>query len=286
MSDPHRLLDGEASELERALLRAARDDGPAPEARALLAATLGIAVGSASATAAATTTAAAIKAASAGSAASGSGAFGSAVLLKWLAVGVASGVLAVGGAAVVERASSAPPPETAIPAGPRALATATEAPRAAVASIAVSGAAAPDLAPLEIADSPPPPAIASAPVTRETARAPASTQVAEPALSPLAEETALLDRARASLTARDGSAALAALAEHDRRFASGSLAPEALVVRVEALLLSGRRADAERVGERFLASHPTSPLGRRIRSLLGTPAQPPAGGALEPRSTP
>jgi len=63
--------------------------------------------------------------------------------------------------------------------------------------------------------------------------------------SPLALEQALLDRALKSLRKqRDAKAALALLAEHARRYPGSELAPEAAMLRVEALLHLGRRAHA------------------------------------------
>jgi hypothetical protein len=297
MSEPRRLLDGEASEFERTLLGAAREDGPSPGARARLAASLGVAAGVAGVAATAGTASAAVKTASAGAAAvaggavaggaaSGGAALGSALVLKWLAIGIAGGALAVGGAAAVGRGSS-PSPAASTDAS-RAV-VAHEAPRLVEARGASTGTPpsaveAPENIPPSAVEAPAP-SSSTAPAAPPSARAPVASAAAEP--SPLAEETALLDRARAALAAHDGPGALAALAEHDRRFASGALGPEALVVRVEALVASGRRVEAERAGERFLASHPSSPHARRIRSLLGRQAEDaPAGGAVEPAPAP
>jgi hypothetical protein len=46
------------------------------------------------------------------------------------------------------------------------------------------------------------------------------------------------------------------------------LAPEATVLRIEALLESGDRAQASALAERFETSNPKSPYTERIRSIL------------------
>jgi hypothetical protein len=44
--------------------------------------------------------------------------------------------------------------------------------------------------------------------------------------------------------------------------------PEASVVRIEALIARGDRAQAEQLGRSFLATHPESPLSVRVRAML------------------
>jgi hypothetical protein len=87
------------------------------------------------------------------------------------------------------------------------------------------------------------------------------------AASSLDQEIAWLEPARRALQANDGRQALAALdqaAPHVRLLAS-----EAALLRVEALLLSGRRAEAERLARPFLERHASSPHAERLRRLLG-----------------
>lgn len=87
------------------------------------------------------------------------------------------------------------------------------------------------------------------------------------AASSLDQEIAWLEPARRSLQANDGQQALAALdqaAPHVRLLAS-----EAALLRVEALLLSGRRTEAERLAQPFLDRHASSPHAERLRRLLG-----------------
>ncbi|HEY6723838.1 MAG TPA: hypothetical protein VI197_07390, partial [Polyangiaceae bacterium] len=87
------------------------------------------------------------------------------------------------------------------------------------------------------------------------------------AASSLDQEIAWLEPARRALQANDGRQALTALdhaAPHVRLLAS-----EAALLRVEALLLSGRRAEAERLARLFLERHASSPHAERLRRLLG-----------------
>jgi outer membrane protein assembly factor BamD (BamD/ComL family) len=84
----------------------------------------------------------------------------------------------------------------------------------------------------------------------------------------LAEEVAALDRVR-RLAAADPEQALRLLDEYDQRFPGGDLAPEALVLRIEALVRGGERARAETLARSFLSNHPRSPHAKRIRTIVG-----------------
>ena len=103
--------------------------------------------------------------------------------------------------------------------------------------------------------------------------APGAVPVADPAASEqgtsLDQEIAWLEPARRALQARDGHGALAAVEQatpHVRLLAS-----EAALMRVEALLLVGRRAEAERLAQPFLERHSSSPHAQRLRQMLGRP---------------
>lgn len=85
----------------------------------------------------------------------------------------------------------------------------------------------------------------------------------------LSKELTLIDSARASLLRGDPASALRTLQTYSAQFPNGALRAEATVQRVEALIASGDRASATRVGERFLKRYPDSPYSRRIVSLLG-----------------
>lgn len=110
---------------------------------------------------------------------------------------------------------------------------------------------------------PPPPAPAPAPFIEPPDVTPPPAPSAESA-SPLARESALLATGLRKLRQEDDPrAALAILDDHDDHFASGALAPEATLARIEALLRLERNAEALRVLDR---TAPT-PLGRG-RDLL------------------
>ena len=54
----------------------------------------------------------------------------------------------------------------------------------------------------------------------------------------------------------------------DRRFSKPRLGPEARLLRLEALVASGRVDRAAKLGKRLLAEQPDSAYGQRVRSLL------------------
>lgn len=85
----------------------------------------------------------------------------------------------------------------------------------------------------------------------------------------LAGEIARLDAARKALRAGDTARALSSLDEYAKAYPNGSLASEALVVRVDALIRAGRKDEAERVARPYIAAHPQDLVTRRLRALLG-----------------
>ena len=68
-----------------------------------------------------------------------------------------------------------------------------------------------------------------------------------------------------------GDPALAAIAEHQRRFPSGQLAEEREALRVKALLGLGRMSEAQSAGATFRERFSSSALRERIDEMLGTP---------------
>jgi HAMP domain-containing protein len=89
-----------------------------------------------------------------------------------------------------------------------------------------------------------------------------------PSRTRLSEELSALDDARQTLSAGDPSATLRRLDAFDRNCAQPSLGPEAMLLRIEALLALGRIDPARRLGEQLLAKQPDSAYGQRVRSLL------------------
>ncbi len=86
-------------------------------------------------------------------------------------------------------------------------------------------------------------------------------------------EMATLEGARGALAAGDPARCLSVLEHYAERFPGGSMAPEAAMVRIEALVKSGDRAAATRAADALLAGNPESPYAARVRSLLGTSNQ-------------
>lgn len=103
--------------------------------------------------------------------------------------------------------------------------------------------------------SPPKPVSSSAPSTAAARPSPEETY---------AQELALLQRARASLAKGDATAALVAIAEHQRRFSAGRLREEREALRVKALTSLGRSDEARRAAERFKTEFPRSVLSSSI----------------------
>jgi hypothetical protein len=83
---------------------------------------------------------------------------------------------------------------------------------------------------------------------------------------PLAEEVRLLKDAQQAVKSGRPAAALAALAEHQRRFPRGQLALERSAVRISALCALGRKAEAQRAAAAFLEHHAGSALAEQVRA--------------------
>jgi outer membrane protein assembly factor BamD (BamD/ComL family) len=109
----------------------------------------------------------------------------------------------------------------------------------------------------------PPSAVAS---PRAPATAPEPAHATEPTVH---EELGMLEQARSALAAGDAARTLAILDGYAVTFPHPSMAPEATVLRIEALMRAGDAAAAHRVGDAFLAGQPQSPYAERVRSLLG-----------------
>jgi len=240
-----RLADGGGGPELSAGIALARDEGPSAEQRARLRAKLGLPVEAPAGKS------------EPSSASSVEPPASSAAMKSLLAkLGVSAAILAVAGTAYW----------TWLPrqAAPRAL---NEAPRA------------------EPVSARPPPAALIAPATaepalraeparsrampRREAKKPAEPASEVAAADPTAELT-LLRRARSHVRSAPARA-LALVAEHEQRFASGVLAEEREVIAIEALLLSGERAAAEARAAAFTARYPQSAHLRRVRVLLSDP---------------
>jgi hypothetical protein len=145
----------------------------------------------------------------------------------------------------------------------------------------------PPAAPIETASSSPSPVEAAGPhpdpaptleAHREPPRAkpPAQAPPAEPSASaapappPATDEVSAVLAARIALREGQTARALALLDEHDRLFPRGAYGSEVELLRIEALSISGAKAEARTRAQRFLALHPDSPYARRAREHVGT----------------
>jgi hypothetical protein len=81
------------------------------------------------------------------------------------------------------------------------------------------------------------------------------------------DEPLLIDQARTALRRRLVDEALAALAQHERRFPAGQLVEEREVLYIEAELLRGDRAAADERIARYLARFPLGFFRRHVESL-------------------
>jgi TolA-binding protein len=251
MSEPTRLLAGEASDFEKELLGSWDAEQPSDASRAKVLALVGVGAGTAA------VGAAAVKiAGGAGSLAPKAAAVGTAAIAKWALVGAVS-VAAVGAAAGYvhhERqvAAAAHAAHAAAPPPKPAEMTLQAAPP--------SGAQPPaSLAPERTSEDAPPRNVVAPRHAPSAARAPDPT---------LGDEVTALDRARRAMTDGDAAGALRRLDDYEAHFSRGALVEEAQVLRIEALLAEGDRGAAARVASRFLAAHPSSPHAARVRALL------------------
>jgi hypothetical protein len=87
--------------------------------------------------------------------------------------------------------------------------------------------------------------------------------------SSLREETMQLDRARALISAGDPGAGLLALDRYATAFPRGALAPEAMLLRIKALVMRGDRAQARALARSFMTERPRDPHIEELRSLVG-----------------
>jgi hypothetical protein len=311
MSELRPLLDGNADELALLLLRSADDDSPSPDSLKAAAVVLGIgtslggsallvsalrsAAGPGAAAGGGVLSQAAIAASPAATAAGASITLG--LLAKQVAIGLVTGIVAMGGLELASehpfasRASTASvqgafvSPARATP-GPGAAShsTALSEPVVAVVDADAANHSAPSSAndvaaarwvrrrtsvPGAPAGVPPaglaPAAAAAASPELETEPAPEAAKPQAVALNKsLAAEVALLDRARSALFAQNASDAVRVLEQYRKERQTGILDPEATVLQIQALEKLGERAAASRLARQFIASHPDS---RHVDSL-------------------
>jgi len=142
-----------------------------------------------------------------------------------------------------KRAAPLPPVTQPAPSSSAKSSSRLPAPSAPVAEPASSENTSPQLAPSE---------------KREAVAAPSSSSAADA----YALELRVLERARAAVASGDFSAALRAVANHQRRFPAGRLQEEREALRVKALSGLGRSDEARRAAERFRERFPRSVLSQ------------------------
>lgn len=226
MTELRPILQGRPTRGEMRILGSARLDSPRPGGVARTVAALGLASG--------VTATAGVSAASASSA-------GGALIVKWLAIGAATGVVVTGtGEAVrygIESVRTVPALSREVRSGPRLEARPVDS-RPVARSIPVAPPADPEPGATKAFDSELPPAR-----PRPPSSAPAREPAPAPAFAPaptLSDEVRALDGVRAHLAAGNASAALAGLETFSRRFSSPRLGPEANLLRAQALEALGR----------------------------------------------
>ncbi len=257
-NDPERTLE--------TLLRSMSGDAPSPSAKRATLAALGLG-------AAATTTAGA------------AGALGVAGTAKLLGVGALLGLAVTGVTVGIRHAVSQAPPNPT-----HAVAVRRAPPAVAQRSVPVSAPApvppatrgepselsSTRAAPVRTAparsSSDPRPGSARGPDGNTSARD-ASPSVAQFDLPPradssLRDETAALDRARSAIAANDARAGLMALDRYDAAFPHGALSPEAELLRVKALAMTGDHLGAQALARAFIAKHPEAPHLEQLRPVL------------------
>jgi hypothetical protein len=282
VTDLRPLRDSSLNPRTRELLRAGLFDKPEPRAIERVAAALGLVAGISTTTAGAAGAAGAaggstvIGAAGAGLTA-GSPTIGVAVIAKWLAVGALSGTVVAGGSALVQRKFEAPASTTATPVvvnepgGP---------------GVKPSRAHAPELGEIREEPSPagPLPAggtlsegVAAGEERRSPSTNPEIVRLAPSAAFPsdpkgvLARELAHIDRARAALAARDPTRVLAELSRYDEVRSTGTFEQEALVLRIDALVLLGERKRASELARGYLVRFPKDAHAARLGELAAEP---------------
>jgi hypothetical protein len=85
----------------------------------------------------------------------------------------------------------------------------------------------------------------------------------------IADEMRVLDEARRTLSAGDGSGTIRVLNAYRKQFPHGSFSQEAVLLRIQALVQVGDHAGARALAQRFRDRNPNSPHLRRIETILG-----------------
>jgi hypothetical protein len=268
MNGPIRLLDSSPNPAARTLLQAGLRERPRPSA--LRSTTLALGVGGS--VVAASTSAAA----SAGVAAIVTPLVAPSLMLlvtKWVAVGMLGGLALASDASLISDPAAR---QHAATMAPRAAASAgSERVRVTPASPSPT----PEAPGVELEAqgmAPPAAAVVGKPAIGpkgrlEMAALPpaAPTSASLPNAKSLSREIAMIDASRRALSSGSATAALAQLDEYAASLRTGTLDREAQLLRIDAL--TGQRAAALALAERYLASYPNDPHAARLRELGRAP---------------
>jgi len=245
------------------VLRAADDPNATDRARVRAAVLASIAAGGASVAGGASATAGLAKSGAFAKSAGAVGIFAATwkIGVPVVAVVVAGGVTA----AVLARSPASRPERVAVAAGTESgpLPTSVREPEPAP-------AAANGEAPPAVAEATPATAPGTTSETPKRVVVPSARASVAPAAGPrggddVEAEVPLLTQAQRALERGDPNAALVALARHGRDYPHGALAVERDGLQAIASC-EGKRGDGRALAERFVASHPTSPLVARVRA--------------------
>jgi hypothetical protein len=252
----------EGSDFPAKLLAAGMRDGPSSSARRAVGAALGLSF-------AAGTSATAASAAALGTGTAPPATIGAGLVAKWCALGFLAGTAVSAAVAVpaaqlrASRSPSAPSASAAIDAAARPPARSTELRADSVDEVPPVAIATPaERASLT------PSARLGTPTFDVASPSPAAEVQAETTPS-LSREVALLERVRERLRAGDTGGALVELDRVEPNITS--LAMEAKLLRIEALLASGERPRAQELAAELERRYPNGPLGFRLRRLMGAP---------------
>jgi hypothetical protein len=278
MKDPERLAEADASALARRMLSAAREEAPSDAAFERTIAALGVGAVVLGAGATATVAATGVAGVAGGGALTGAAKVVPSGLLfgatKWLGIGAVSGLVTAGVAGSVATLN-APAQDAAR--GLAAARTTSEArpaaPRAPRASARASELTPPETSEIEATEASEVSEVSEAAKalprvarsSRAVAQDPAEVSARQ---ARLAAEVEAVDRAREAVARGDSARALAALEAYERGFAEQRLRPEALYLRMEALLRRGDAAGARSAARAVLAADPQGPHAARAREVL------------------
>ena len=276
-AESRRLVDGGATARERLLLQAGIDEAPPNGVgRQRVLAALGLAVGTSTL-------------ASSAKAAMGLPKGVALAQAKWLLFGAVSAAVAVGTVQLATKPDTTTSLAAVTSSGRKATTAKTGASLAASATPLTRS-------PSTMQVTPPAPtpveSLPLAPAALSSGALPAQGLLPSPGVdlphdvasspSELVTQVAALERARAALSAGRARQSVALLDRFDRSFPRSSLAPEATVVRVSALLALGQRAQATKLARAYCRSGGRGAYGHRLMALVGLSEKACEGSDLGP----